>query len=259
VPAQDHSSSKATLHRPSRSWGQRLLPADWHEKLQVGRYPIKQFIRQQFLPRLKSGDRVLDAGSGKLDEQTMRAELLATGAHLETLDFIPGEGIDHVADVADTKLPAQSYDALLCVQVLEHVPDPARVCHELFRLCKPGGWVVVTAPQSGRLHNLPHHYFHFTNIAMRKLLTDAGFEVLALEPQGGHFLLLAEMGHLTCRVLDRCATTPLRRILLLPFRVWTRFWHGLVKRAFYCWLDRRLFFPNNTQGWSALCRRPGAR
>ncbi|MDB6117703.1 MAG: Methyltransferase type 11, partial [Verrucomicrobiaceae bacterium] len=186
----------------SPSLGKTFLSPAWHERLQADRYPINEFVRRLVMPLLKPGMRVLDAGSGRLKEQHLRNELLATGASLETLDFLPGEGVDHVADVADTKLPEQSYDAILCMQVLEHVPNPQAVCTELYRMAKPGAHVMVSAPQSAWLHNLPYHFFHYTNIGMRKMLEEAGFEVLLLEAQGGHFTTLAVMNHYTCRVLE---------------------------------------------------------
>ena len=239
----------------SSSLGQTFLPPAWHERLQADRYPINAFARSRILPLLKPGMKVLDAGSGRLPEQQLRTELLATGATLETLDFLPGEGVDHVADVADTKLPDQAYDAILCMQVLEHVPNPQAVCAELFRMSKPGAHVFVSAPQSAWLHNLPYHFFHYTNIGMRKILEEAGFEVLALEGQGGHFATLAVMNHYTCRVLEGIMERKGSPVWYKPVRLAMRLWYGFILKGFYLWLDKVLFWEDNTQGWNALCRR----
>ncbi len=239
----------------SSSLGKTLLPPAWHERLQSDRYPISEFARRLFLPLLKPGMRLLDAGSGRLPEQVLRGELLATGAMLETLDFLAGEGVDHVADVSDTKLPDQGYDAILCLQVLEHVTHPQAVCRELFRMCKAGGHVMVSAPQSAWLHNLPYHFFHFTNCGMRQILEEAGFEVLVLEPQGGHFALLAGMNHYTCRVLESIMARKGNPFWYKPVRLALRLWYGLLLKSLYLWLDRVFFWEGNTQGWNALCRR----
>ena len=239
----------------STSLGKTLLPPDWHERLQADRYPINAFVRQNFLPLLKPGVRLLDAGSGRLPEQHLRNELLATGATLETLDFMAGEGVDHVADVADTMLPDQSYDAILCLQVLEHVTNPQAVCRELYRMSKPGGHVMVSAPQSAWLHNLPYHFFHYTNRGMRQILEEAGFEVLTLEPQGGLFTTLAVMNHYSCSVLDEIAQRNGNPLWSRPLRLARRLWHGLIHKSYYLWLDRVLFSEDGTQGWNALCHR----
>ena len=39
--------------------------------------------------------------------------------------------------------PDATYDAVLCVHVLEHVPDDAKALREIFRILKPGGWAIL--------------------------------------------------------------------------------------------------------------------
>lgn len=55
----------------------------------------------------------------------------------------------HVAVRADlTALPfrGDSFDAAICVHVLEHVEDDALAIAELFRILRPGGWTLVNVP-----------------------------------------------------------------------------------------------------------------
>lgn len=40
-------------------------------------------------------------------------------------------------------LPDEHFRVILCVDVLEHVPDPAFVLRELHRLLEPGGWLLL--------------------------------------------------------------------------------------------------------------------
>lgn len=238
------------------SIGRSLLPEKLHERLQFDRYPINEFTRRVVFPLLGKGKILLDAGSGRIEEQSLREEILKTDVTLETLDMFPGEGVDHVGDITDTQFADNSYDVILCMQVLEHVQNPAAVCRELFRILKPGGHALITAPQSAYLHNLPYHFFHFTNIGMRKMVEDAGFEVETIEAQGGHFMTLGIHLHYTCRVLGTFATSPLKKILLWPFIMLCRILFGLIGKLLCLWLDKRLFFEGNTQGWNCLCQKP---
>jgi SAM-dependent methyltransferase len=64
----------------------------------------------------------------------------------ETADLDPSGAPDHVADITDTGLPADSYDVMLCSHVLEHVPDDRAAMREMFRLLRPGGWLVAQVP-----------------------------------------------------------------------------------------------------------------
>lgn len=43
-------------------------------------------------------------------------------------------------------LPANSFDAVVAVETIEHLENPRAFVRELVRLAKPGGWVVVTTP-----------------------------------------------------------------------------------------------------------------
>lgn len=196
---------------------------------------------------------VLDAGSGRLPEQFLRAEILATGATLTTLDLFSGEGVDVAGDVAAMPFPGASFDVVLCTQVLEHVPDPRAVCRELSRVLRPGGVALVTAPQSAWLHNLPYHYFHFTRIGLTGLLEEAGLAVRRVEPQGGHFVTLAIHLHYTVRVLaERFGGSRLARTAIAPVLLLWRAVFGLGFKGLALALDRWIPHEGNTQGWNLL-------
>jgi SAM-dependent methyltransferase len=46
-------------------------------------------------------------------------------------------------DGGPVPLPVAHFRVILCVDVLEHVPDPAFVLKELHRLLEPGGWLLL--------------------------------------------------------------------------------------------------------------------
>lgn len=236
--------------------GARILPKELHDRMQLARYSVNEFIRKTGFPLMNQGKLVLDAGSGRLPEQILRDELLANDIKLETLDLMPGEGVDFAGDITHTEFENDRYDIILCSQVLEHVEDPRQVCKELFRILKPGGYVLITAPQSAYLHNLPYHFFHFTNIGMKMIVEEAGFKIDKIEPQGGHFLNLALNLHYTCRVLESFAVSPLKKIILWPFTILCRIFFGFFGKLFLMWLDKLMPFEGNTTGWNCLCHKP---
>jgi SAM-dependent methyltransferase len=49
-------------------------------------------------------------------------------------------------DVTALALEDDSFDAVVCSHVLEHVSDDRRALRELHRVLKPGGWAVIQAP-----------------------------------------------------------------------------------------------------------------
>ena len=52
-------------------------------------------------------------------------------------------------DITDIQFPDNSFDAILCSHVLEHVRDDGRAMRELRRILKPGGWALLQVPVDG--------------------------------------------------------------------------------------------------------------
>jgi SAM-dependent methyltransferase len=55
------------------------------------------------------------------------------------------------------------FDGVLCIAVLEHVPDPFKMVRELVRVTRPGGKIIADWPFLAPLHGYPHHYFNATS------------------------------------------------------------------------------------------------
>lgn len=51
-------------------------------------------------------------------------------------------------DIQNMDLPDNTFDAIICYHVLEHVPDDIKAMKELFRILKPGGWALIEVPLS---------------------------------------------------------------------------------------------------------------
>ena len=49
-------------------------------------------------------------------------------------------------------------DAIMCTEVLEHIPDPIGAIKEFSRLVKPGGYLLITAPFASLTHFAPYHF-----------------------------------------------------------------------------------------------------
>jgi predicted SAM-dependent methyltransferase len=49
-------------------------------------------------------------------------------------------------DLATTPIRVDTFDAIMCVHVLEHIQEDRQAIRELFRVLQPGGWAVITVP-----------------------------------------------------------------------------------------------------------------
>jgi len=51
-------------------------------------------------------------------------------------------------DVLDIQFPDNSFDAIICNHVLEHIIDDGKALSELYRILKPEGWAILQVPIS---------------------------------------------------------------------------------------------------------------
>lgn len=100
------------------------------------------------------GLRVLEIGCGR---GAFARHLVDKGADVVAADFSPaavqlaratlGERCKLVvADVQDIPFPSATFDLVVSLETLEHVPYPDRGLSELVRVTKPGGRLIVTTP-----------------------------------------------------------------------------------------------------------------
>ncbi len=51
-------------------------------------------------------------------------------------------------DITAIQYPENTFDAILCNHVHEHIPDDRKAMNELYRVLKPGGWAILQVPFS---------------------------------------------------------------------------------------------------------------
>ena len=77
-----------------------------------------------------------------------------------------------------------SFDAVLCFEVLEHVFKPDETLHDLRRVLKPGGKLMLTVPFFCNEHEIPYDYGRYTYYGLKYLLNKHGFTILVSKREG---------------------------------------------------------------------------
>ena len=86
-----------------------------------------------------------------------------------------------------------SVDAIMCTEVLEHIPDPLGAIKEFNRLIKPGGYLLITAPFASITHFAPYHFASgLSRFFYEKHLPDNNFEIADLQLNGNFFEFVAQ-------------------------------------------------------------------
>lgn len=153
---------------------------------------------------------------------------------------------DFLCDLRSIPVPDSNYDAIICILALDDAAQPQEWLNEFARILKPGGMLFISAPLNGRIHNPPHHYYHFSPYALRLLGENAGFEVKRMHAWGGIFGCLSHYSHSLPKYIRRqypLAKVPavFRYVLMvsiLPFYLlFVLLFQWILPAVFFC-LDR---------------------
>jgi len=96
------------------------------------------------------------------------------------------DAVDIFANAHQLPFKKDSFDTVLCLEILEHVKQPLDVLKEIYRVLKPGGILVLSAPQNYWLHNDPKDFYRFTQQGLIELVEgQAGFTIRYVHSLGG--------------------------------------------------------------------------
>lgn len=159
---------------------------------------------EKILQKIPAGSRVLDAGAG---EQKYRCFC----SHLDYVaqDFAQYDGIgnacglqtgvwdqsklDITSDIIAIPESDNSFDCIMCIEVLEHLPEPLAAVKEFYRLLRPGGKLIITAPFCSLTHFAPYHFYSgFNRYFYETNLPVCGFEIEELAENGNYFECIAQ-------------------------------------------------------------------
>jgi SAM-dependent methyltransferase len=94
-------------------------------------------------------------------------------ASVKTLDIAPGA--DYCADICKDNsgiIPDNSFDVIVCTEVLEHVANPFAAVAEINRMLKSGGHAYITTPFNFRIHGPLPDNWRFTEHGLRQLFSN---------------------------------------------------------------------------------------
>lgn len=169
---------------------------------------LNQLNREEWLKntlkKIPTGARILDAGAGE-----QQYKKFCTHLNYVSQDFAQYDGkgnnagfqtgswdqskLDIISDITCIPEADGSFDAIMCVEVFEHLPEPIKAITEFNRLLKPGGYLVITAPFCSLTHFAPYHYYTgYTKYFYEKFLSENRFEITDIQVNGNYFEYLAQ-------------------------------------------------------------------
>jgi ubiquinone/menaquinone biosynthesis C-methylase UbiE len=167
--------------------------------------------RALLLAEARPGERVLDlgCGAGRFVTALRAAGAEPIGVELAEAALerarrnVPGADFRLVEPDGSLPLGHGEVELVWCSEVLEHVPDTGALLTEVRRVLKPGGRLLVTVPDHGRLRRmliallrheahydpLGQHLRFYTRRSLARALQATGFANVRIEPLAGPPLL----------------------------------------------------------------------
>lgn len=114
-------------------------------------------------------------GYGPIDGE-MRNHVIAQGGKFVTYDIDPSHNPDILGDVINIQLvlaqKGLTPDAIIALEVIEHVANPAQAVASCFLALPEHGKLILSTPWIIPIHDRPHDYYRFTPAALRTFLKD---------------------------------------------------------------------------------------
>lgn len=217
----------------------------------VRRYFVDEFFFRN-ISEFPQGSRILDIG-GKKKNKRGQFDIEKYGLRVEYANIDKTTEPDFLCDISNIPVPDASFDGIICSEVFEHTKNPVLILREAFRLLKPDGRIIITAPFLIQYHADPGDYGRYTHQYWRINLKEVGFRDIEIESQGLFFSVIAEM--LRCWVQN----VGLKR----RFALWRWFLKKLTvhlrKRAFDWEMRKRvqgdIFYQSYTTGYGIIARK----
>lgn len=209
--------------------GKRLFEGKMAHVFNYSRKLTEDFIistaRKEIIPK----SRILDIGAGLVKYKKFFQDCV-----YKTQDFKQYGDIDFVSDITEIPVLENSFDVIICTEVLEHVPMPNLAIKEFSRILKPGGKLYITSPLSSMIHQAPHHFYSgFSKFWYFKFLNDCGFKNIDISPKKRFFAFYSQE---TLRaMLFIIKSKEWRYRIFVPFAVLVI----LVLVPLFFWLDKK--------------------
>lgn len=186
---------------------------------------------------------ILDVG-GRL--QPYRELLESRVQRYISVDIRQTPVVDVIAAGEHLPFATDTFELILCTQVLEYLPQPEAVIAEIHRALRPGGRLILSAP-AAHTRDADEECWSFHPAGLRKLLAD--FENVEVVPEGGSIVGLF-------RTVNACLSIFARTIAVRFLLSWTIF--PVINVAGLC-LENLSGSANDqfTVNFSAIARKAG--
>jgi SAM-dependent methyltransferase len=193
-----------------------------------------------FAQRLE-GD-ILDFGCGAKPYESLFTEANSyVGVDIKVSGHIHKDSkVDVFYDGITLPFPDNSFDCVVCFEVIEHVFNIDEVCAEFSRVLKPNGLFLGTLPFVWEEHEIPYDFARYTSYGIKDILSRNNFRVIDLLKSTTYVLTLGQLfiNYVSQNVSPRSRVFGwiFRLLVIFPLNLLTLFADSILPKRYglYC-------------------------
>lgn len=163
----------------------------------LGSWKISYSFRRRYIDhdlesfKTEFSGKVLDLGGKKNNKRGFFRPPVAS-KNWFYLNVNPDEKPDVLANGSQIPFQSETFDWVICAEVLEFIESPDLMMSEIARVLKCGGRLFLTSPFLFRIHDPAHDLQRFTRLKLEKLFQASKLEVVQVKVHGFFFTVLAD-------------------------------------------------------------------
>jgi SAM-dependent methyltransferase len=106
----------------------------------------KIFTEKKSILDIGGGLRILKEKNNRVSKNREWILPYLKNVDYKIMDPVPDYNPDILGDIHSMPFDNNSLDAVICLAVLEHVENPIKAFQEIYRVLKPGGYVLIYVP-----------------------------------------------------------------------------------------------------------------
>jgi SAM-dependent methyltransferase len=123
--------------------------------------PILTFV-QDFIKDHGCPKEILEVGSRNVNG-AVKQFFIDSSSYIG-VDLEAGDGVDITMDAENLleRFSPESFNAVICLETLEHTKNPLKIVDNMRKILRPGGWMIISTPGTEHpQHNWPQDYYRF--------------------------------------------------------------------------------------------------
>lgn len=137
--------------------------------------------------------KTLDIGCGQKPYEQLCESSEYIGLELDTPENRLFKKADYFYNGKEIPFEKETMDSIVSHQVFEHIFHPDAFLKEIYRILKPNGIFMLSVPFVWDEHEQPHDFARYSSFALKSLLNEHGFEIIALKKSVANLGLIFQL------------------------------------------------------------------